>query len=255
MGYSIQQPNRIAFNPAIHKNVTILLLCIDRYNLTKKYIGDAMNNAGYPFELAISDNGSTEPEIFQWCEGQQPKVYFKNGYNYGTAQSLNRMIEANPSDYYAFLGNDIELPKDWLKKFVEHAEAIPNHGVIGIDWRGLASQYPRKTFNGIEVMSTTNVFGDMFISQSLIDKIGVFCEEYGTYGLFDSDYSLRATAAGRENFYLNGLTSTHFGDDVGQNSEYRRMKDESLKAARPKFDANYAKYMAGDYYKPKYTNK
>jgi hypothetical protein len=148
---------------------------------------------------------------------------------------------------------------------VEHAEAIPEHGVIGIDWRGLAHQYPRKRYYregankevlvDIEVMSTTNVFGDMFISQSLRNKIGVFCEDYSKYGLWDSDYSIRATAAGRENFYINGLVSTHFGDDVGQNTEYRKMKDESLKAARPIFDANYAKYMTGDYFIPKYTKE
>lgn len=230
------------------KKVSILLLTIDRFTLTRKYIGDAFANAGYPFELCISDNGSTQPEIFEWCEQQNPKVYFKNGYNYGTAQSLNRMIEANPSDYYVFIGNDIELPKNWLKKMVHHAENIPEHGVIGIDWRGKASVYPRKTFNGIEVMSTTNVFGDMFISQSLRDKIGKFCEDYGVYGLWDSDYSLRATAAGRENFYLLNETSHHFGNDVGEKSDYRKMKDESLSKARPIFDANYAKYLTGDYF-------
>jgi glycosyltransferase involved in cell wall biosynthesis len=250
MGYSIERRpepiTRVTFNPAIHKKVTILLLCIDRYNLTKKYIGDAMNNAGYPFELAISDNGSTDPQIFQWCEEQNPKVYFKNGYNYGTAQSLNRMIEANPSDYYAFLGNDIELPKNWLKYMVENAESIPEHGVIGIDWRGLT--YETKTINDTPVWLTTNVFGDMFISQSLRDKIGKFCEDYGTYGLWDSDYSLRATAAGRINFYLHNARSTHFGDDVGSNTEYRKMKDISLAKAKPFFDANRIKYDNGDYY-------
>lgn len=250
MGYSINRRpepiTRVEFNPAIHKKVTILLLCIDRYNLTKKYIGDAMNNAGYPFELAISDNGSTDTQIFQWCEEQNPKVYFKNGYNYGTAQSLNRMIEANPSDYYAFLGNDIELPKDWLKQMVEKAEAIPDHGVIGCDWRNL--QYETRVINNTTIWITTNVFGDMFISQSLRDKIGKFCEDYGVYGLWDSDYSIRATAAGRINFYLTNAHSTHFGDDVGSNTEYRKMKDLSLAKAKPIFDANYEKYKKGDYF-------
>lgn len=247
MGYSIEQPIRmIPFDPSIHKKVSILLLCIDRYRLTKTYIEDAMRKAGYPFELCISDNGSTEPEIFQWCEQQNPKVYFKNGYNYGTAQSLNRMIEANPSDYYAFLGNDIELPNNWLKYMVENAEAIPEHGVIGCDWRGL--QYENKVINDKPVWISTNVFGDMFISQSLRNKIGKFCEDYGTYGLWDSDYSLRATAAGRQNFYLHGVRSTHFGDDVGSNTAYRKMKDESLSKAKPIFDANRLKYDKGEYF-------
>ena len=236
------------------KKVSILLLTIDRYNMTRMYVGNALRDAGYPFELCISDNGSTDPEIFKWCEEQSPKVYFKNGYNYGTAQSLNRMIEANPSDYYVFIGNDIELPKNWLKKMVEHAEAIPEHGVIGIDWRGLEHQYPRKTFNGVEVMSTTNVFGDMFISQSLRDKIGVFNEGYGVYGIWDADYSIRATCAGRENFYLCNETSHHFGNDVGEDSAYRKMKDESLSIAATKLGANKEQYLIGNYYIPKYEH-
>lgn len=237
------------------KKVSILLLTIDRYNMTRMYVGNALRDAGYPFELCISDNGSTDPAIFDWCALQSPKVYFKNGYNYGTAQSLNRMIEANPSDYYVFIGNDIELPKNWLKKMVEHAEAIPEHGVIGIDWRSKESEYPRKVLNGIEVMSTTNVFGDMFISQSLRDKIGVFCEDYGVYSLWDSDYSIRATAAGRENFYLLNEKSHHFGNDVGENTAYRKMKDESMAKARPIFDANNAKYKLGNYFIPSYTKQ
>lgn len=229
-----------------YKKVTILLLCINRSRMTKHYIEDAMRKANYPFELAISDNGSTEPEIFEWCEAQNAKVYFKNGYNYGTAQSLNRMIEANPSDYYAFLGNDIELPNNWLKEMVELAEAIPEHGVIGCDWRSL--QYETKEINGKQFWDTTNVFGDMFISQSLRDKIGKFCEDYGSYGLWDSDYSIRSTMAGRVNMYLKDRHSHHFGNDVGEESPYRKMKDASLHAAQPKFSENRVKYNKGEYY-------
>jgi GT2 family glycosyltransferase len=229
-----------------YKKVTILLLCIDRYHLTMKHIGDAMNKAGYPFELAISDNGSTDTNIFQWCEDQSPKIYFKNGYNYGTAQSLNRMIEANPSDFYAFLGNDIELPNNWLKDMVELAEAIPEHGVIGCDWRHI--QYETKEINGHQFWDTTNVFGDMFISQKLRNKVGKFCEDYGPYGLWDSDYSIRATAAGRVNMYLKDKHSYHFGNDVGEESAYRKMKDASLHAAQPIFNINRLKYANDDYF-------
>lgn len=235
------------------KKVSVLLLTIDRFNHCREYITPALNNAGYPFELCISDNGSVQPEIFEWCEQQNPKVYFKNGYNYGTAQSLNRMIRANPSDYYVFIGNDIRLPENWLRTFVQYAEALEEQaGVIGIDWRGL--NYPNKeltTNDGFTkiVWDTTNVFGTMFVTQTLRNKIGEFCEEYGTYGLFDSDYSLRATAAGFNNFYLPNLRSHHFGNDVGENTEYRRMKDASLAAARPIFDKNYEEYKKGNYYK------
>lgn len=228
--------------------VSILLLTIDRFKLTREYVGNALAKAGHPFELCISDNGSTDPKIFEWCEAQNPKVYFKNGYNYGTAQSLNRMIKANLSDYYVFIGNDIQLPDNWLRALVSFAEGTKGkHGVIGIDWRGL--QYPEVDINGLKVWGTTNTFGTMCVSQELRDVIGDYCEEYGTYGLFDSDYSIRATASGRQNFYLPNMRSHHFGDDVGQNSEYRKMKDESLKKAQPIFNANHEEYKKGNYIK------
>ena len=235
------------------KKVSILLLTIDRYTLTREYVGQALAQAGYPFELCISDNGSKEPEIFEWCEKQNPKVYFKNGYNYGTAQSLNRMIKANPSDYYVFIGNDIRLPDNWLRTFVQFAEQLEDKaGVMGIDWRGLDYQtvyLEGKDGQMLPTWATTNTFGTMFVTQTLRDKIGDFCEEYGPYGLWDSDYSIRATAAGFQNFYLPNLRSHHFGNDVGQNSEYRKMKDESLAKAQPIFNANWEEYKKGNYYK------
>lgn len=235
------------------KKVSILLLTIDRFNHTREYVGKALEQAGYPFELCISDNGSKEPEIFEWCEQQSPKVYFKNGFNYGTAQSLNRMIKANPSDYYVFIGNDIRLPENWLRTLVQYGEVLNDKaGVIGIDWRHL--DYPNKELLATDgsvkiVWETSNVFGTMFISQTLRDKIGDFCEEYGVYGLWDSDYSIRATASGMQNFYIPNLRTDHMGNDVGENTEYRRMKDASLEKARPIFDKNHTQYKEGNYFK------
>lgn len=228
--------------------ISVLLLTIDRFHLTREYVGKALREAGIPFDLCITDNGSKDPEIFKWCESQRPTIYNKNENNQGTAQSLNRMIEQNPSDYYVFIGNDIELPFQWLKKLVDHAERIPESGVMGIDWRGKAKEYGTTTLNGLTVMPTTNVFGTMFISKALREKIGKFCEDYGPYGLWDSDYSIRATKAGFVNYYLNKESSHHFGNDVGQNTDYRKMKDDSLSKAKPIFSSNLLKYEKGEYF-------
>lgn len=226
--------------------VSVLLLTIDRYDLTREYVGAAIKSAGIPFDLCITDNGSTDPNIFKWCEDQKPTLYIKNGKNAGTAQSLNVMIARNPSDYYCFIGNDIKLPDNWLKKLVKAAEIIPDSGVIGIDWR--CKDYKESEINGVKIWQSTSVFGTMFVSQNLRDKVGKFCEDYGPYGLWDGDYSLRAKAAGFINYYLHGERSHHFGNDVGSNSPYRKMKDESLSKAKPIFAANKQKYERGDYY-------
>lgn len=228
--------------------ISVLLLTIDRYHLTKEYVGKALAQAGIPFELCITDNGSTQPEIFQWCEAQNPTVYNKNGENKGTAQSLNRMIEQNPSDYYVFIGNDIQLPDQWLKTLVDYAESIPESGIVGIDWRGCLKQCEQRFINGKEIRVNSNIFGTMFFSQKVREKIGKMCEDYGPYGLWDSDYALRAGYAGFTNYYLPHLTSHHFGSDVGEKTPYRKMKDESLSKAKPIFTENWEKYKKGDFY-------
>ena len=228
--------------------VNILLLTIDRLDHTRTYVGEALKNAGHPYQLCVTDNGSkVEREVIDLVRSWKPALHIINDTNKGTAQSLNRMIREYPAEAYVFIGNDIQMPHGWLKTLVEYADAIPQSGVVGIDWRGL--EYPKEVINGKTIKVTTNTFGTMFVTQSTRDKVGEFCEDYGPYGLWDSDYSLRCTAAGLRNYYVDGLTTTHQGHDVGQDSEYRRMKDASLKAASPIFNANRVKYEQGDYFR------
>lgn len=224
--------------------VSILLLTIDRYDLTKEYVGKALKEAGYPFDLCAFDNGSSDPRVFELVREWVPKFHMVPGMNNGTPQALNKLILKNPSDYYVFIGNDIELPKNWLKDMMETITKIPESGVVGINWRPL--QYETKTYNDTEVWHTERTFGTMMVSQALRDKIGKFCEDYGPYGLWDSDYSIRAQLAGFPCYYIKDLNSDHKGNDVGENSEYRRMKDESLSKAKPIFEANHALYLKGE---------
>lgn len=222
------------------QKVSILLLTIDRYDLTREYVGNALRDAGYPFELCVTDNGSTDKRIIEWVEQQNPKVFFKNEENKGTTQSLNRMIEANPSDAWVFIGNDIELPKDWLKKLVETSEKIPQSGVVGINWRPI--EFEKVDINGTEVLLSGNTFGTMFITKQTRDRVGKFCEDYGTYGLWDSDYSIRCNLAGLVNYYLCGVRSEHKGNDVEETTPYRLMKNASISKAKPIFEENVRRY-------------
>ena len=227
--------------------VNILLLTIDRYHFTNDFVREALGNAGYPFELCCTDNGSKEKEVIELVKSWNPRLHILNDHNYGTAQSLNEMIRLAPADAYVFIGNDIRMPQDWLKKLVESAEAVEDAGVIGIDWRGLT--YDKELVNGVTIQNTTNVFGTMFVTQKTRDKVGEFCEEYGVYGLWDSDYSIRCRIAGLRNFYIDKLRTEHMGGDVGENTEYRKMKDKSLQAAQPLFNANHEEYKKGNFKK------
>jgi len=200
--------------------VSIMILCIDRYDHTKEYVGNALRDAGYPYELLIADNGSKDTNIFDWQDKQRPKMLTRHGYNKGTTQALNQLMAFNPSDAYVFLGNDIQMPLNWLREMVTAYENLPNAGMIGIDWRNQAKRMAKlMTPTGYVYIPTDYVFGSTFIPQTALDKVGSMCEDYGVYGLWDSDFAIRCKIAGLQNIYLDKLTTEHKGDDVGEKSE------------------------------------
>jgi GT2 family glycosyltransferase len=222
-----------------------MILCIDRYNHTKEYVGNALKDAGYPYELLIADNGSKDNNIFDWQCKQRPKMLTRHGYNKGTTQALNQLMAFNPSDAYVFLGNDIQMPINWLREMVTAYENLPNAGMIGIDWRNQAKRMAKLiTPTGYVYIPTDYVFGSTFIPQTALDKVGSMCEDYGVYGLWDSDFAIRCKIAGLQNIYLDKLTTEHKGDDVGEKSEYRKMKDDALTVGRPIFKSNVERYHA-----------
>ena len=47
----------------------------------------------------------------------------------------------------------------------------------------------------------------------------------------DSDYGLRLNQLGFKSYYIKGLQSQHIGHDVGEQTDYRKMKDEGLNKA------------------------
>jgi len=148
----------------------------------------------------------------------------------GIAAALNEGIKKTKDyDIVAFCGNDIVMPNNWLLMAVEHIQAIPETGMCGIY---CVENLPKtEVINGIEVHPTWATFGNVIIPRKAIDTVGYFNESYDPYGMQDSDYGLRLTQLGFKSYYIKGLQSQHIGHDVGEQTEYRKMKDEGLNKA------------------------
>jgi GT2 family glycosyltransferase len=148
----------------------------------------------------------------------------------GIAAALNEGINKTKDyDLVAFCGNDIVMPNNWLLIAVEHIQAIPETGMCGIY---CVETLPKtEVINGIEVHPTWATFGNVIIPRKAIDSVGYFNEAYDPYGMQDSDYGLRLTQLGFKSYYIKGLQSSHIGHDVGEQTDYRKMKDEGLNKA------------------------
>ena len=181
--------------------IAIVLLDYFRHTFTEQAI-DGFNKGNYPFDLFKIDR-------------------------LGIAAALNEGIDKTRDyDAVAFCGNDIQMPENWLAMAVNHIKAIPETGMCGIH---CVESLPNiEVINGLQVHPTFAPFGNVVVPRQAIDAVGYFNEAFDPYGMQDSDYGFRLNALGFYSYYMNGLQSRHLGHDVGDQSEYRRMKDEGL---------------------------
>lgn len=182
----------------------IVLLDYLRYTFTDKCV-QSFHKGNYPFDLFRIDR-------------------------LGIAAALNEGIDMTKEyDAVAFCGNDILMPENWLAISIEHIIAIPDTGMCGIYC--VEKLPPLQTINGKQVHPTWATFGNVVIPRKAIDAVGYFNQAFDPYGMQDSDYGLRLSKMGFQSYYIKDLQSQHLGHDVGELTDYRKMKDAGLNKA------------------------
>jgi glycosyltransferase involved in cell wall biosynthesis len=200
--------------------VSIILLDYHRKTYTEQVKEVNLNNAGHPFSLVTVDRKGIAA-----------------AFNEGIRQSAGH-------DAVVFMANDILMPDNWLATMVQYAEAILNTGIIGI--HTVEALPAIGEINGLPCHPCVCPFGNQFIPWQVIDKIGGYNEAHDPYGRHDADFAYRAQLAGFVSYYLPNLRAAHVGHDVGDNSDYRRMKDAGLDAA-PTWEEIQRQYDGGNY--------
>jgi GT2 family glycosyltransferase len=189
--------------------VNIILLDYDRHQFTDQVMKKNFSNAGYEFSHVVID---------------------KKGISAAINEGIEKSVGA---DAVVTMANDILMPNNWLAEMVEAITNIPDTGMCGIhcvEDRGKETE-----LNGIKISEIYTPFGNVIIPMAAIEKIGLFNEDYDPYGMQDADFAHRLINTGHKNYYLTGLKAEHLGHDVGQPTDYRKMKDDGLSASPDKW--------------------
>lgn len=188
--------------------IAVIFLDYLRHEFTKETL-KSIAGAGYPFDLfTIRERG--------------------------IAKAINAGIKAAEGyDAIFKADNDIVLPDDWLAKLVPVVEAVENTGMAG--FHCVEGSGELVEINGVNVLKIPTAFGDHLVTRKAIEAVGYFNEDYDPYGLQDSDFGYRLNNSGFINYYLPGLSSVHLGTDVGNGTDYRKMKDEGLAMSAEKW--------------------
>lgn len=157
--------------------------------------------------------------------------------NMGVAVAANLGWAAVQAPYYVKLDNDVEvLRPDWLTTLLQIAQSDPDIGCVGYYIDGTWPDVPE---GAASIAVEYSVGSCILIPQATHELLGFWNEDYGLYGIEDSDFSSRLKAAGLKNLYVanseqyivhrhalyreNALLDNEIRKTNGLSAEYRGM--------------------------------
>jgi|DewCreStandDraft_4_1066084.scaffolds.fasta_scaffold46333_2 GT2 family glycosyltransferase len=181
--------------------VSIITRVYNNKQITKECIESIKRNTiNIDYEHIIIDNGSTD-DTSGYLQNLSDIILIKNPKNYGCAISLNQGVSKSCGKYICNVDNDVIVSKNWLLPMVEFAEKNKNIGIVSPGTREGDFNYDMDKYAEDFTKRMKNVKDDgfggwcMLIKKEVIDKIGLFSEEFNMY-CEDTDFYYRMESAG-----------------------------------------------------------
>ena len=200
--------------------LSIITLTYNHLQYTKKFI-ESLYKYTSDFELIIVDNGSTDKtvEYLKSLNYDNIKIIF-NTENLGFSKGNNQGIEIAQGEYIGFLNNDILLYPNWFEEcekvfqkenaaFVSPRHINPHYDVTD---ENSYIKYFRKNFKyktPYQKSFDECVFSCVITKRDVVNKIGVFDENYIQAFFEDNDYKYRAIEAGYGIYVVNTAYRQH----------------------------------------------
>ena len=199
--------------------LSIITLTYNKLDYTKKYI-ESLYKYTQDFELIIVDNGSTDGTV-EYLKSLPDIKLILNEENKGFSAGNNQGIKIAEGEYIGFLNNDILLYPDW---FEACKKVFDNENAGFVSPRHINPHYdntnPNKYIKYFQSLSFNCayeksfdecVFSCVITKREVLDKIGVFDENFFPAFFEDNDLKYRSVEAGYGIFVTNEAGFYHFG--------------------------------------------
>lgn len=234
--------------------------------------------AATPFELLVIDDCSPEPALSAWLQQQADAGrlrLLRNEANLGFVGSVNRGMAEHADRDVVLLNSDTEVPPGWLDRLTACAARDPRIATITpFSNEATICSYPFEGWNdglpgrlglaaldrlfatvhaGQTVDLPTGVGFCMWIRRAALDQLGAFDEQaFGRGYGEESDFSMRAAAAGWRNVLAADLFVYHAGSaSFGEERLQLVRHAEAVMARRhPSYGAAVAEFIKADHLAP-----
>lgn len=251
-------------------HTSLVMLAWNRWDLTARALDSLLATDLHGCEVIVVDNGSTDatPQALVAyadrvrCLRLDANLGFVRGNNAGIAAAV-------ATDGVVLLNNDLVFTqRDWLPCLRECANAHAETGIVGcrlVDAQGRLLHAGTRVLpdDGVGVQTASGrierdvgqytdtdrvvegvVFAAVYLKRALIAAIGTLHEDYVTYAE-DSDYCLRARAAGWRTRLCGGVTLRH--DQHGSTGEPGTVRAQLLAQGRATFARHWSVALHAQY--------
>ncbi|RXZ80764.1 glycosyltransferase [Paenibacillaceae bacterium] len=201
-----------------HNQLAITQLCIESI---RKY-------TSLPYEIIVTDNGSTD-ETVGWLQEQDDIRTLFNQENLGFAKGCNQGLKIADGDYILFLNNDTIVTTGWLEAMLRTLESDPKIGMVGpvtnyvsgrqliqvnyteIDQLEQFAAQHAAAYRGMSYESERLVGFCLCVKRSVIEEVNGFDERFGLGNYEDDDLCLRIRRRGYTLHIVQDSFIHHFG--------------------------------------------
>lgn len=186
--------------------VNITMVTFNRLDFTKRSIESVAPTAGYPYELTVVDNASSDGTRDYLRAQRDAGVIHRlilNEANRGVAFAANQGWEAGGKAHYLKIDNDIVFQHEgWLANLVVACDRLPDVGTIGYNFE--ARGYPSVEIAGIRIRPKRGNIGGacVMIPERVHRLVGYWCEDYFPYSEEDADLYFRTKYLGLRAYYM-----------------------------------------------------
>ncbi|MBL8299928.1 MAG: glycosyltransferase [Rhodanobacteraceae bacterium] len=251
-------------------SASLILLAWNRWDLTARALDSLLATSLQGCEVIVVDNGSTDATRQALCAYADRVRLLHLPANLGFVRGNNAGIAAAAAGSdLVLLNNDLVFTQqDWLLRLRACARAHADTGIVGcrlVDAQGRLLHAGTRVLpdDGIGVQTPSGrverdvgqytdadrlvegvVFAAVYIKRAVVDAIGALHTDYLTYAE-DSDYCLRARAAGWHTRLCGGVTLRHDQHGSTQGEEARRA--QWLAQGRATFMRHWSATLAAQY--------
>lgn len=256
--------------PSTSPSTSLLVLAWNRWDLTSRALDSLLASALDDSEVIVVDNGSTDATVYALEDYADRVRIVRLPENLGFVRGNNAGIAAAaPGTDLVLLNNDLVFTQhDWLRRLRACAQAHADTGIVGcrlVDAQGRLLHAGTRVLpdDGIGVQTPSGrierdvgqytdadrlvegvVFAVVYLKRAVVDAVGPLHADYVTYAE-DSDYCLRARAAGWRTRLCGGVTLRH--DQHGSTARDDAQRAQWLAQGRATFQRHWADTLAAQY--------